>query len=97
MDWVFNGWGQQDWATWGKDSGVGAEVVRLAGAELLDSPLVNEGGGIQVDGLGTVLVTETVQLDKFRNPQLTKADVECRAGPHHRRHACHLAAARADP
>jgi agmatine deiminase len=76
VDWVFNGWGQQDWATWDKDSGVGAEVVRLAGAELLDSPLVNEGGGIQVDGLGTVLVTETVQLDKFRNPHRTKADVE---------------------
>jgi len=76
VDWVFNGWGQQDWATWGKDAQVGAEVVRQAGAELLDSPLVNEGGGIQVDGLGTVLVTETVQLDKFRNPHLTKADVE---------------------
>lgn len=76
VDWVFNGWGQQDWATWDKDSGVGAEVVRLSGAELLDSPLVNEGGGIQVDGLGTVLVTETVQLDKFRNPHRTKADVE---------------------
>ncbi|MET3175305.1 UNVERIFIED_ORG: agmatine deiminase [Arthrobacter sp. UYCu721] len=76
VDWVFNGWGQQDWASWDKDSDVGAEVVRQAGAELLDSPLVNEGGGIQVDGLGTVLVTETVQLDKFRNPHLTKADVE---------------------
>ncbi|WP_427129919.1 agmatine deiminase family protein [Pseudarthrobacter sp. S9] len=76
VDWVFNGWGQQDWASWGKDSAIGGEVVRQAGAELLDSPLVNEGGGIQVDGLGTVLVTETVQLDPFRNPDLTKADVE---------------------
>ncbi len=76
VDWVFNGWGQQDWASWDKDSKVGQAVVRQAGAELVESPLVNEGGGIQVDGLGTVLVTETVQLDKFRNPELSKADVE---------------------
>ncbi|UXM92849.1 agmatine/peptidylarginine deiminase [Paenarthrobacter sp. JL.01a] len=76
VDWVFNGWGQQDWASWDKDSHVGEKVVRQAGAELVQSPLVNEGGGIQVDGLGTVLVTETVQLDKFRNPELSKADVE---------------------
>ncbi|WGW13205.1 agmatine deiminase family protein [Saxibacter everestensis] len=76
VDWVFNGWGQQDWASWGKDAGIGAAVVRHSGAELVDSPLVNEGGGIQVDGLGTVLVTETVQLDPYRNPGLSKADVE---------------------
>ncbi|HKU35145.1 MAG TPA: agmatine deiminase family protein [Paenarthrobacter sp.] len=76
VDWVFNGWGQQDWAAWGKDTAIGAEVVRLSGARRVETPLVNEGGGIQVDGLGTVLVTETVQLDKYRNPYLTKADVE---------------------
>ena len=40
------------------------------------SDLVNEGGGIHVDGLGTVLLTETVQLDPGRNPGLTRADVE---------------------
>ena len=40
------------------------------------SDLVNEGGGIHVDGLGTVLLTETVQLDPGRNPGLTSADVE---------------------
>ncbi|RZL27206.1 MAG: agmatine deiminase family protein [Rhodococcus sp. (in: high G+C Gram-positive bacteria)] len=76
VDWVFNGWGAQDWAQWDKDSKIGAFVVEQSGAQLIDSPLVNEGGGIAVDGLGTVLVTETVQLDPERNPDLTKADVE---------------------
>ena len=47
-----------------------------AGARHIASPLVNEGGGIHVDGEGTVLVTETVQLDPGRNPGSTKADVE---------------------
>jgi hypothetical protein len=31
----------------------------ITGAELAVSPMVHEGGGIHVDGLGTVLVTET--------------------------------------
>lgn len=38
--------------------------------------MVNEGGGIHTDGAGTFLVTQTVQLDPFRNPGLTRADVE---------------------
>ena len=76
VDWVFNGWGAQDWARWDKDSKIGALVIEKSGVEAIDSPIVNEGGGIQVDGLGTVLVTETVQLDPGRNPTLTKADIE---------------------
>ena len=38
--------------------------------------MVNEGGGIAVDGQGTVIVTETVQLHDRRNPDWTKQDVE---------------------
>ncbi|UNC02925.1 agmatine deiminase family protein [Mycolicibacterium boenickei] len=76
VDWEFNGWGGQDWARWDHDSKVGAAVAGWAGVPVVDSNLVNEGGGIQVDGLGTVLVTETVQLDPGRNPGVSKADVE---------------------
>ncbi|MGL4745666.1 MAG: agmatine deiminase family protein [Dermatophilaceae bacterium] len=76
VDWVFNGWGAQEWASWGRDAEVGRFVAGLADAVVVDSPLVNEGGGIHVDGLGTVLLTETVQLDPGRNPGMTRADVE---------------------
>ncbi len=76
VDWVFNGWGAQDWAEWDKDEKIGATIAAWAGADIIDSALVNEGGGIHVDGDGTVLVTETVQLDPGRNPGKTKADVE---------------------
>jgi agmatine deiminase len=76
VDWVFNGWGGQDWARWDKDSLIAAEVAGRTGAHHLVSGLVNEGGGIHVDGEGTVLVTETVQLDPGRNPGLTKAEIE---------------------
>ncbi|HET7740140.1 MAG TPA: agmatine deiminase family protein [Mycobacterium sp.] len=76
VDWEFNGWGAQDWARWDRDAKIGATVAELAGVPVVDSPLVNEGGGSQVDGEGTVLVTETVQLDPGRNPGLSRADVE---------------------
>ncbi|HET7901868.1 MAG TPA: agmatine deiminase family protein [Candidatus Nanopelagicales bacterium] len=76
VDWVFNGWGGQDWASWGKDSLIGEEVPRRAGIPLVSSALTHEGGGLHVDGEGAVLLTETVQLDPGRNPGWTKEQVE---------------------
>lgn len=76
VTWTFNGWGQQDWASWERDATLAPAVAQWSGAERIDSSLVNEGGGLHVDGLGTVLVTETVQLDPCRNPGLTRPDVE---------------------
>ncbi|AMM22100.1 agmatine deiminase [Frondihabitans sp. PAMC 28766] len=76
VDWIFNGWGAQAWASWQHDREVGRFVADQAGARILPSLLVNEGGAIHVDGRGTVLVTETVQLDQGRNPYADKARVE---------------------
>lgn len=76
VNWVFNGWGQQEWASWEQDSRIGAAVAGLAGAPVIASRLVNEGGGFHVDGVGTALATETVQLDPHRNPGATKVDIE---------------------
>lgn len=76
VDWVFNGWGGQDWARWDRDAKIGRLVAEAAGIPVLPSDLVNEGGGIQVDGQGTVLLTDTVQLDPGRNPGRSRAEVE---------------------
>ena len=76
VDWVFNGWGAQDWASWEHDAEIAAAVIAQAGANGFPSALVNEGGGIHVDGEGTVILTETVQLDPDRNPGAPKARVE---------------------
>jgi agmatine deiminase len=76
VDWIFNGWGATDWADWEQDQAIAGFVADAAGAERIASLLVNEGGGIHVDGEGTVLVTETVQLDPKRNPYATKERVE---------------------
>lgn len=76
VNFVFNGWGGQEWARWDNDQHIGRIVAEAAGAVRIDSELVNEGGGIQVDGTGRVVLTETVQLDPGRNPGYTKARVE---------------------
>ncbi|HEX4789351.1 MAG TPA: agmatine deiminase family protein [Actinospica sp.] len=75
-DWIFNGWGAQEWAQWDKDAEIAAAVAAESGARRFASRMVNEGGGIHVDGEGTVLITETVQLDPGRNPEWTRQQVE---------------------
>ncbi|WP_369358895.1 agmatine/peptidylarginine deiminase [Streptomyces sp. cg2] len=82
VDWVFNGWGAQEWAAWDRDAKIAEHVAGLAGARSYATSLVNEGGGIHVDGEGTVLLTETVQLDPGRNPGRTKEEVEAEIHAH---------------
>ncbi|WP_341941315.1 agmatine deiminase family protein [Microbacterium sp. LWH10-1.2] len=76
VDWIFNGWGAPEWAQWQKASQHARIIAGAVGAELVSSVLVNEGGGIHVDGEGTVLLTETVQLDPRRNPFADRERVE---------------------
>lgn len=76
INWVFNGWGAQDWATWNFDDQIATEISTLTSTPRIDSPLINEGGGIHVNGRGTILLTETVQLGKGRNESWTKEQVE---------------------
>ena len=76
VDWVFNGWGAQSWAEWTNDAEIGRAVLASADVPVISSTLTNEGGGIHTNGDGTVLVTETVQLDPRRNPGWTREQVE---------------------
>ena len=76
VDWTFNGWGANNWSQWERDREIAKVVIDQVGSQHIPSALVNEGGGIHVDGEGTVLLTETVQLDPFRNPYTTKERVE---------------------
>ncbi len=76
VNWIFNGWGAQPWASWDKDAQVATRIAELSETHREDSWLINEGGGIHVNGAGTVLLTETVQLGEGRNAGKTKAEVE---------------------
>jgi agmatine deiminase len=76
VDWIFNGWGDKKWARWEHASTHARFVASLLGVERISSVLVAEGGGFHVDGEGTVLLTDTVQLDPRRNPYADRARVE---------------------
>ena len=75
----FNAWARQpDWQKDRKVPETAARVLRkpLFRAECQDRPFVLEGGGIEVNGRGTLLTTEECYLDpkiQVRNPGLNRA------------------------
>ncbi|HUF98849.1 MAG TPA: agmatine deiminase family protein [Ilumatobacter sp.] len=79
VHWTFNAWGNAGFSTFDNERHTGRFAAELAGVpngSIASSDLVNEGGGIHVDGEGTVLVTDTVQLDPSRNPHWSRTEVE---------------------
>ncbi|MDA1184481.1 MAG: agmatine deiminase family protein [Acidobacteria bacterium] len=83
LDWAFNGWAKYD--NWQQDAGVGPAIAALTHLRreepcLTDSHtrIVLEGGGIDVNGQGRLLVTEEWLLSntQVRNPGLDRADYE---------------------
>ncbi|MCK8668469.1 agmatine deiminase family protein [Pseudomonas azerbaijanoccidens] len=74
VDFNFNGWGNKQRHS--KDAQVAALVAETEEALYLRSELVGEGGGIEVDGHGTGIMTESSWINKNRNPDWTKAEVE---------------------
>ncbi|MDG2496708.1 MAG: agmatine deiminase family protein [Aquiluna sp.] len=76
IDWIFNGWGAQTWATYSNDSKIASAIASRYGVEIVKSEMVNEGGGIHVNGQCQVMLTETVQLDPGRNPDWSKQQIE---------------------
>jgi agmatine deiminase len=81
--WSFNGWAKYPNHT--RDVLVPDAVARISGREMTtatrpdsDAPLVLEGGGIEGNGRGTLLVTEEWLLSdvQVRNPGMTREDYE---------------------
>ena len=68
IDWQFNGWGGNTELEWSLDDAIATQIAKLVDVPVERADIVNEGGGIHVDGRGTVLLTDTVQLDPRRNP-----------------------------
>lgn len=79
VDWDFNAWGglvDGLYFPWAADDAVARKVLEVEGRERYKAPLVLEGGSIDVDGEGTVLVTEECLLSAGRNPDLTREQIE---------------------
>lgn len=70
----FNGWGdKQEHA---RDAEVAEFVTDYTRAAFIRSSLVLEGGGIEVDGEGTAIITESCVINPNRNPGVSKAECE---------------------
>ena len=74
IDFNFNGWGEKQ--EYSRDAKVAAFVNRRAGVPTVKTELVLEGGGIEVDGHGTAIMTESCILNDNRNPDVSKVACE---------------------
>jgi agmatine deiminase len=83
INWGFNGWAKYD--NYKRDAEIGAEIERITGLSRIvprrpdnGERLILEGGGIEVNGAGLILVTEEWLLtDKqVRNPGMMAGDYE---------------------
>lgn len=70
----FNGWGKKQ--VFSRDAKVADFIAQRAGVKTIATELVLEGGGIEVDGHGTAIITESCTLNANRNPRVTKAAFE---------------------
>jgi agmatine deiminase len=82
VNWAFNGWAKYD--NWTRDAEIGKAISRITGLERVEphrpsgERIVLEGGGIEINGEGLMLVTEEWLLSnvQVRNPGMTRADYE---------------------
>jgi agmatine deiminase len=82
VNWSFNGWAKYD--NWTRDAEIGKTIARISGLERVEPQrpsgerIVLEGGGIEVNGDGLMLVTEEWLLSNLqvRNPGMTRGDYE---------------------
>lgn len=71
----FNAWGGK-YDPFDGDNRVGDAITAAAGVRPYHSRLIAEGGGISVDGQGTILTTETCFPNANRNPDWSRAAIE---------------------
>ncbi|MEV3990875.1 agmatine deiminase family protein [Streptomyces sp. NPDC049837] len=74
VDFHFNGWGgKQDHR---RDEKVARTVLAREGVPRLDAPITAEGGSLEVDGHGTLMVTESSLVNPNRNPGRSRDRIE---------------------
>ncbi|ORT60595.1 agmatine deiminase family protein [Streptomyces sp. CB03238] len=74
IDFHFNGWGgKQDHR---RDEKVARTVLTREGVPRVDAPITAEGGSLEVDGHGTLMVTESSLVNPNRNPGRSRDEIE---------------------
>jgi agmatine deiminase len=75
VDWGYNAWGNK-YPPYDLDDAVPQHVAKLLKVPLFSPGIVMEGGSLEVNGKGTLLTTEACLLNKNRNPDLSKEQIE---------------------
>jgi agmatine deiminase len=76
INWGYNAWGGK-YPPFDQDNLVPLRIAAALGIPKVFEPgIILEGGSIEVNGTGSVLVTEQCLLNPNRNPQCSKADIE---------------------
>lgn len=74
-DWQFNAWGGK-FPPWDLDNEVPRRIAAALGLPLHESKMILEGGSIEGNGAGVLLTTEAVMLNKNRNPDWSRREIE---------------------
>ncbi|GAA0934377.1 agmatine deiminase family protein [Nonomuraea longicatena] len=74
VDFNFNGWGGKQ--AHSRDENVAREILTMERIPRIQAPIVAEGGSLEVDGVGTLMATESSLINDNRNPGKTRADIE---------------------
>ncbi|MEX0846073.1 MAG: agmatine deiminase family protein [Balneolaceae bacterium] len=78
-DWGYNAWGEK-YPPWENDNALPAYIAEIYNIKRIEPGMILEGGSIDVNGAGTLLTTEAVLLNKNRNPDLTRNEIEQKLG-----------------
>jgi len=74
LDWNFNGWGEK--YPHERDCLIAEYISGASGIPFVKGPLCLEGGGVEVDGCGTLMASKTSIMNKNRNPGLSQKEIE---------------------
>lgn len=74
VDLNFNGWGNKQTHT--EDGQVARRLLEHYGTTRIQAPVTGEGGGLEVDGEGTLMATESSWVNGNRNPGKSRDRIE---------------------
>ncbi|MGH7581762.1 MAG: agmatine deiminase family protein [Gemmatimonadales bacterium] len=77
VDWGYNAWGEK-YPPFDRDDRIPSRIAAELGIPVEQPGMILEGGSIEVNGRGTLLTTEACLLNRNRNPNLSKRQIEKR-------------------
>ncbi len=75
VDWNFNSWGNK-FSPWNLDNSLPAFIEKKLKIQRFQAPIICEGGAIESNGKNLILTTECVLLNKNRNPEFSKIEID---------------------